>query len=111
MNCFDNATVAYFEFTDNSRHSFTVLLQPCNMRGGPRVTLNMIIPGDNTFAPIILFLDADKCFPERCKNGGTCYHERDLLKCNCTEAYEGERCESSKYVFKIKRFYRLEVRF
>lgn len=25
MNCFDNATVAYFEFTDNSRHSFTIL--------------------------------------------------------------------------------------
>ena len=71
---------------------------------GLRVTLNMIIPGDNTFAPIILFLDADNCFPERCENGGTCYHEGDLMKCNCTAAYEGERCESSKYVLKIKRF-------
>lgn len=41
--------------------------------------------------------DAGPCSPNPCENNGTCFQgASNLVYCNCTSEFEGERCESGK---------------
>ena len=45
---------------------------------------------------IFLRLDAGPCFPNPCKNSGTCTQHGDSFKCSCTAGHEGKLCETGK---------------
>lgn len=42
-------------------------------------------------------IEAGPCSPNPCENNGTCFQdENNLVYCNCTSEFQGERCESEK---------------
>ena len=37
--------------------------------------------------------DLEYCFPNPCRNGGSCFSTHDGFKCLCMQGYKGDTCE------------------
>ena len=43
-------------------------------------------------------VDVDECVSSPCQNGGNCTDGVNGYKCACVDGYEGDTCETSKFV-------------
>ena len=50
-------------------------------------------------------LFSDSCGSNPCKNGGTCINETNGFRCRCTDKYEGDLCDVSKFDLAILYLY------
>lgn len=57
----------------------------------------------STMSNLTFFVsELDPCTPDPCQNGGACsVIEESSFECNCTENFQGDRCEIGMTYYKI----------